>query len=157
AIIEDRPGLRALRTMDWIQSMAFCSSELAWRDANFTGTVDPERLGVYLGVGRGGADAVQRLGSQQLRSFVSDPEAIAEANADPEGFMVRSAIKAVLSINPVDYLQQCPCLTSAYVAARRDARGPTLTNVNLCSASAQSIGEAAWVINRGDADVMIAG
>jgi 3-oxoacyl-[acyl-carrier-protein] synthase II len=32
-----------------------------------------------------------------------------------------------------------------------------LTNVNLCSAGAQAIGEAAWVIARDDADVMIAG
>jgi 3-oxoacyl-(acyl-carrier-protein) synthase len=37
------------------------------------------------------------------------------------------------------------------------ARGPTLTNVNLCSAGSQAIGEAAWLIHRGDADVMLAG
>jgi 3-oxoacyl-[acyl-carrier-protein] synthase II len=68
-----------------------------------------------------------------------------------------AALDAFSAVKPSHYLQQCPCFVSAYVSMRYHARGPTLTNVNLCSAGTQAIGEAAWVIARDDADVMITG
>ena len=46
---------------------------------------------------------------------------------------------------------------SGTLAARYGWRGANFTPVSACSSGSHSIGEAAWVICRGDADVMLAG
>jgi len=48
-------------------------------------------------------------------------------------------------------------MSSGYVAIRHDLRGPNLCAVAACASGAHGIGEAARVIERGDADVMLAG
>ncbi len=48
-------------------------------------------------------------------------------------------------------------LAAGHVSIRFGARGPNLATCTACTASAHSIGEAAEIIKRGDADVMIAG
>ena len=76
---------------------------------------------------------------------------------DLDRFVDELILAAAGELNPVEFLQQCPALVSAYPSIRFQARGPVLTNVNLCSAGAQAIGEAYWTIVRGDADLMFAG
>ena len=46
---------------------------------------------------------------------------------------------------------------SGVVAARHGLRGVNFDPVSACSSSSHAIGEAAWIIRRGDADVMLAG
>jgi len=158
AVIDDRAGRRILRMADWIQAMGLCATHLAWEDAGLrSGSVLPDRLGVYFGSGRGGAEVAETLFGLLLQaadrwrggSFVPPEEARRGATV--------SVFDVFHGVNPTRYLQQCPSFVAAYAAIRYHARGPTLTNVNLCSAGAQAIGEAAWVIARDDADVMIAG
>jgi 3-oxoacyl-[acyl-carrier-protein] synthase II len=48
-------------------------------------------------------------------------------------------------------------MAAGYTAIRHGLRGPNLCHVSACSSGAQSIGESARVIERGDADVMLAG
>jgi 3-oxoacyl-[acyl-carrier-protein] synthase II len=48
-------------------------------------------------------------------------------------------------------------LAAGQVSIRFGARGPNLATCTACTASAHAIGEAAEIIKRGDADVMIAG
>ena len=48
-------------------------------------------------------------------------------------------------------------MSSGYVAIRHDLRGPNLCAAGACASGAHGIGEAARVIERGDADVMVAG
>jgi 3-oxoacyl-[acyl-carrier-protein] synthase II len=48
-------------------------------------------------------------------------------------------------------------MASGYVAIRHGLRGPNLCQTGACASAAHSIGEAARVIERGDADVMVAG
>ncbi len=48
-------------------------------------------------------------------------------------------------------------MASGYVAIVHQLRGPNLTQTAACASGAHSIGEAARVIERGDADVMLAG
>ena len=57
----------------------------------------------------------------------------------------------------MDFLQQCPSVAAAYIAMRYRAMGPNVTVVSLCAAGAQAIGEAAWAVARGDADIALAG
>jgi 3-oxoacyl-[acyl-carrier-protein] synthase II len=48
-------------------------------------------------------------------------------------------------------------MAAGYTAIRHGLRGPNLCHVSACSSGTQSIGESARVIERGDADVMLAG
>jgi 3-oxoacyl-[acyl-carrier-protein] synthase II len=48
-------------------------------------------------------------------------------------------------------------MPSGYVAIRHRLRGPNLSHVTACASGAHSLGEAARIIQRGDADVMLAG
>jgi 3-oxoacyl-[acyl-carrier-protein] synthase II len=48
-------------------------------------------------------------------------------------------------------------MAGGYVAIRHGVRGPNLCHVSACATGAHSIGEAARIIERGDADVMLAG
>jgi 3-oxoacyl-[acyl-carrier-protein] synthase II len=152
SIITDRAGRRMLHLADWVQTMGMCAAELACRDACVeASSVRPERLGVHFGAGRGGAQVSQAIFGLLL-------EALRRSGDRPLGRrLLRAALTAFGAVKPTHYLQQCPCFVSAYCSIRHGARGPALTNVNLCSAGAQAIGEAAWVIARDDADMMIAG
>jgi 3-oxoacyl-[acyl-carrier-protein] synthase II len=48
-------------------------------------------------------------------------------------------------------------MSSGYVAIRHALRGPNLCHVAACASGAQGIGEATRLIQRGDADIMVAG
>ena len=48
-------------------------------------------------------------------------------------------------------------MVSGQLAIMTSFRGPNMAHVSACSTGLHSIGEAAWMIKRGDADVMIAG
>jgi len=48
-------------------------------------------------------------------------------------------------------------MSSGYVAIRHGLMGPNLCHVSACTTGAHSIGEAARMVARGDADVMLAG
>ena len=149
-LVTDRAGRRLLRMADWIQKLGLCAADVACRDAGLEpGQVTPERLGVFFGAGRGGREVTETMARALFDLF---------RERDHDGCPYEHVRAAMLEgVRPTEYLQQCPCLLSSYVAMRYRARGPTVTNVNLCSAGAQAVGEAAWVIAREDADVMIAG
>ena len=150
SVVTDRAGRRLLRMADWIQKLGFCAAELACQDARLEpGRISPERVGVFFGAGRGGCEATEAM-ARALFNRVQDADGGGETYE-------RARVGMLDDAKPTLYLQQCPCLVSSYVAMRHQARGPTVTNVNLCSAGAQAIGEAAWVIARDDADLMIAG
>ena len=48
-------------------------------------------------------------------------------------------------------------MASGYLSIRYGYRGPNIAVVTACASGAHAIGEAMWVIKRGDADVMITG
>src|SRR5439155_18600990 len=139
-------------------AMGLCATHLAWEDAALQqGSVLPERAGVYFGAGRGGAKVAENLFGLLLQAAESwRGDRVAESETARRGPPV-SVFDVFHGVNPTQYLQQCPAFIAGYAAIRYGAHGPTLTNVNLCSAGAQAIGEAAWVIARDDADIMIAG
>jgi 3-oxoacyl-[acyl-carrier-protein] synthase II len=158
ALVPDRAGQLMLRLADWVQTMAFCATELAVRDAGVgPGAVARERLGVFFGAGRGGAEVSEALLALVAEAAEDWPRL---RERDPDALYSRlagSVFGALNRVRPTSYLQQCPTFVSGFLSIRHGAAGPMLTNVNLCSAGAQAIGEAAWVIARDDADVMLAG
>ena len=48
-------------------------------------------------------------------------------------------------------------MAAGELAILRALKGPNLTTVTACSTGLHAIGEASWIIRRGDADVMVAG
>jgi 3-oxoacyl-[acyl-carrier-protein] synthase II len=162
--VSDRDTLRNLRLMDPVHQWALCATQqalvgagledelLSSRGGAAKSVVDGSRVGVALGAGLSG------------RRFIENIVRVACGDGRPEWRrmtaeeLFRQAGEFITrDVNPVDFLQQCPSLAAAYIAMRYRASGPNLTLVSLCAAGAQAIGEAAWVIARGDADVMLAG
>jgi 3-oxoacyl-[acyl-carrier-protein] synthase II len=167
----DRPTLRHLRVMDPVHQWALCAAKQALADAGLeealfaaaqaegarAGPVDPDAVGVCLGTGLSG-----RLASEQIStSMFGNPrfQGVAQRWAEGSHAEFYRALGEYLrkDMNPMYFVQQCPSTAAAYLAMRYRARGPNLTVVSLCAAGAQAVGEAAWVVARGDADVMLAG
>lgn len=128
---------------------ALAAAELAWADAGLNGGpgVDPEQIGVYLGGGEGPVD---------FDNFV----AAAVAGWDPERRDLdasRWAEVASQRLTAVREFEQDPNCAAGHIACRFNAQGPNFNTLTACAASTQALGEAAMLIRRGDANVMISG
>ena len=102
----------------------------AWPDLKITPEI-ADATGVYIGSGIGGFDVIEREHSKYLQG---GPGKISP-------FFIPAAI-----IN----------LASGHVSIRYGAKGPNSATATACSASAHAVGDAFNMIQRGDAEVMIA-
>jgi 3-oxoacyl-[acyl-carrier-protein] synthase II len=91
-----------------------------------------ERMGVNLGVGLGGLPEIEAMHDVYTKS----------------GYR---------KISPFFIFQVAPNILSGQTAILLNLRGPNLCNTAACATSGHSLGEAARVIQRGEADVMVAG
>jgi len=97
---------------------------------------------------------------------------VTEANADQVGVFIASGIGGFSTIeseheellkggprriSPFFIPASIINLAAGHVSIRFGAKGPNLATCTACTASAHAVGEAAEIIKRGDADVMIAG
>jgi 3-oxoacyl-[acyl-carrier-protein] synthase II len=96
------------------------------------GPANAERVGVHIGSGIGGFDVIEREHSNFLAG--------GQRKISP--FFIPGSI-----IN----------LAAGHVSIRHNARGPNEATATACTSSAHSIGDAFRIIQRGDADAMIAG
>jgi 3-oxoacyl-[acyl-carrier-protein] synthase II len=113
--------------------LAMAAAEEAVRNSGLT--VTPEistRVGVHIGSGIGGFDVIEREHSTMLKF---GPRKISP-------FFIPSAIAN---------------LAAGHVSIRYNAKGPNEATCTACTSSAHSVGDAAKIIARCDADVMIAG
>jgi 3-oxoacyl-[acyl-carrier-protein] synthase II len=114
--------------------------------------VDGERLGVCLGAGGMGPLDLDLLAGQAM--------AVAEVAVGQEqlAFDVPAFARAFRArTNPLAMLRGLPNLAAAHVAIQHGARGPNTTVATACTAGTQAIGDALRTIQRGGADVMLAG
>ena len=91
-----------------------------------------DRFGVHIGAGIGGFDVIEREHSAML---AGGPRKISP-------FFIPGSI-----VN----------LAAGHVSIKYNARGPNEATATACTSSAHSIGDAFRIIQRGDADAMIAG
>jgi len=108
--------------------------------------LDPTRFGVYLGSGEGQQD-FERF-TQMMVAGLSD-----DGTLDMARFMRRG----LELLHPIAELEQEPNMPACHLASLFGAEGPNINCLTACAASSQAIGEAAEIIRRGEADVMLSG
>ena len=113
-----------------VSQMALGAVRKALADAGIDGWSDPERVGLYLGTGMGGA-ATLDAGFAALYGGGRIPPLTVPAG------MVNGA--------------------AAVVAIHADIRGPVLTYAVACASSSVAIAEAAHALRRGEIDIAICG
>ena len=121
------------------------AAQQAMSDSGVVGSLDPQRLGVYLGAGEGQQDFAA-FSQMMVASLASG-----EFNL---GTFVRQGLD---KLDPQLELEQEPNMPVGYLAAMFDAQGPNINCLTACAASSQAIGEATEIIRRGDADAMLSG
>jgi len=115
-----------LAGVDRVSQLAVAAADLAIKDAG--AGLDPERIGVYVGCGMGGAAALEL------------------AYRSSSGRVPPLTIPAFM-----------PNAAAAHVAMRQQAQGPVLTYSVACASSAVAIAEAAKAIARDEVDLAIVG
>jgi 3-oxoacyl-[acyl-carrier-protein] synthase II len=128
---------------------ALAAAEMAWSSAGLDGTggVNPEMVGVYLGVGEGPID---------FDNFMT--AAITGWNPEKRELdAVRWAEVAYERLDAVREFEQDPNCAAGHIACRFNAQGPSFNTLTACAASTQAMGESTALIRRGDADLMISG
>lgn len=107
--------------------------------------VQPERFGVYLGCGEG---------QQDFKHFA---EMMAHSLDHGQFDLLRYTQYGIETLHPLGEIEQEPHMPAAHLATMFNAQGPNLSCLTACAASSQAVGEAAEIIRRGDADVMLSG
>jgi 3-oxoacyl-[acyl-carrier-protein] synthase II len=124
---------KELKKMGRFIYLALAAAEEAMKWSKLTVTADnAERIGVHIGSGIGGFDIIER---EHLNLLKGGPRKISP-------FFIPGAI-----VN----------LAAGHVSMRFGAKGPNEATATACTTSAHSIGDSFRIIQRGDADAMIAG
>ncbi|HHT51573.1 MAG TPA: beta-ketoacyl-ACP synthase II [Bacteroidales bacterium] len=119
-----------IRRSDRFTQYAMIASQQAMEDSQLT--INPERLGVYIGSGIGGMDTFV---NQCNKMYQDGPRWVAP-------LFIPMVISNIAAGN---------------VAIMHNAQGPTLPIVTACATATHSIGEAYRAIKHGYADAIIAG
>lgn len=116
-----------LAGVDRVSQLAVAAADLAMKDAGAV-DADPERIGIYVGCGMGGAGSLEA------------------AYRGPSGRVPPLTVPAFM-----------PNAAASHIAMRQHVLGPVLTYSVACSSSAIAIAEAAKAVQSGEVDVAIAG
>jgi 3-oxoacyl-[acyl-carrier-protein] synthase II len=122
-----------VKKVDRFIQFAIAAADLALADASLTiGEGDAARAGVFIGSGIGGFATIEREHEALLKG---GPRRISP-------FFIPAAI-----VN----------LAAGWVSIRTGAKGPNSATCTACTSGAHAVGDSFRLIQRGDADVMIAG
>lgn len=116
-----------LAGVDRVSQLAVAAADLAVKDAGGL-DADPERVGIYVGCGMGGAGSLEA------------------AYRGPSGRVPPLTVPAFM-----------PNAPASHIAMRQHVLGPVLTYSVACSSSAVALAEAAKAVQSGEVDVAIAG
>jgi 3-oxoacyl-[acyl-carrier-protein] synthase II len=122
-----------VKKVDRFIQFAIAASDLALKDASFTvAPLEAGRVGVFIGSGIGGFATIEREHTALMKG---GPRKISP-------FFIPAAI-----VN----------LASGWVSIRTGAKGPNSATCTACTSGAHAVGDSFRLVQRGDADVMIAG
>ena len=111
---------------------AVAAAVQAVEDSGVIGTVEPERIGVYVGTGIGG---IQTLTAEQEKLSSRGPR----------------------RVSPYFVPMMIANMASGTIAIRFNCQGAAMPAVTACASGANAIGEAVRAIRHGYADAMLAG
>jgi 3-oxoacyl-[acyl-carrier-protein] synthase II len=123
---------KEVRRIDRSARLVLVAAEEAVADAAFDTGVDRDRVGVVIGTAIGGIGTL--LGSY-------------------DAMLERGARR----VSPFTVPMTLPNMPAGYVSMQHGLRGPILCPVGACASGAQALGAAARLIERGDADLVVAG
>ena len=124
---------KEIKKMDLFIQFALGAAELAMQDSGLQITEDnAERVGVLVGAGLGGLPAIEKYHQAFLEGGYKK---------------ISPFFIPMLIIN----------LAPGQISIKYGAKGPNLSSVSACATGTHSIGDAFRMIQRGDADAMIAG
>ncbi|MBA3945461.1 MAG: beta-ketoacyl-ACP synthase II [Herpetosiphonaceae bacterium] len=127
--VQDR---KEARRTDRVIQYALGAADEALRNSEFTiNASNAQRVGVLIGSGFGGVETLSN-GFDALR-------------------------RGPGRVSPFMIPMMIPDMPAGMVSIRTGAKGPNFATVSACATGGHAIGEAASIIRRGDADVMIAG
>jgi 3-oxoacyl-[acyl-carrier-protein] synthase II len=137
---------KSLKVMSRDIQIGFAAADLALADASLTaGSSDPERFGVV-------------VGGDMIYADIEDLELTYRRSMQSGRFDFGQWSEAIQEeLHPLWLLKHLPNMTASHVAIAHDARGPNNTIVLGDVSSLLAVGEAASVIRRGWADVMLTG
>ena len=127
---------------------AIAAASMAVRESGLDehAAVDRSRFGIYLGSGEGQQDFPRFVKLLHHASKATGKVATGEFTRE-----------GVHTLHTIHEAEQEPGTPAGHLAALYGARGPNASCLTACAASSQAIGEAAEIIRRGDADVMLSG
>jgi 3-oxoacyl-[acyl-carrier-protein] synthase II len=121
------------RKLDPYMQFALIAAEEALKDSGMNlDTVNKERVGTYIASGIGGISTIE---------------------SNYEVLLKRGPGR----VSPFFLPAALANLATGQVSIRFGLKGPNLANVTACAASTHSLGDSFKIIQRGDADVMVAG
>lgn len=123
------------KRLDMFCHFAVAAADQAVNQAGLSGSehgVNPERIGVMVSSGIGGLGTL----SQQIQNLLD---------------------KGPGRVSPLTVPMMISDMAAGYLAIRYQFQGPNFGLVSACASGLHSIGEAFWMIRRGDADVILAG
>ena len=127
--------------------LAVAAAQLAVKDAGLAdGGVDPTRIGIDLGAG---------LISSELDEIAPAIEH-ASSNGEPFDYQMWGR-ESIRMIEPIWLLKYLPNMLACHISILIDCQGPSNTITEADASSNLAIAEAARIIARGRADVMITG
>ena len=137
---------KSLKVMSRDIQYGFAAAELAMADAGIApGTAEPERFGVV-------------VGGDMIYADLEDVEHTYRRALSGQGFDFSTWAEVIHEdLHPLWLLKHLPNMTASHVAIAHDARGPNNTLVLGDVSGLLAVAEAASVIRRGWADVMLAG
>jgi 3-oxoacyl-[acyl-carrier-protein] synthase II len=126
--------------------LGFAAADEALADAGIAaGTLDPDRFGMI-------------FGADMIYDELQETAAIFRGCSVSGSFRFDRWAEAVAAeLHPLWLLKRLPNMTASHAAIHHDARGPNNTIVHGEVSGLLALGEAADVIRRGQADVMLAG
>lgn len=136
---------KSLKVMARDAQLAVAAAVLACRDAAIAGGVDPDRLGAILG-----ADRI----SNTLETCEPTYRACYSGGRFEYG---RWGAEGLAATFPLTFLMVLPNMAASHVSIALDARGPSNTVHHGDVSGLLALIEAARILQRGAADVMVAG
>ena len=125
-------GPKLARRSDRYTQLAFAAAAEAAQQAGLPGDVDLERLAILVGTGVGGLKTLE----DECRAFVAGGER---------------------AVSPHFVPMMMPNAAAGAIAMQLGAHGPGFSVSSACATGSHAIGEAKRMLERGEADVVVAG